>query len=225
MSHARPLVEQTADRLRDRIAAGEWPVGNRLPGETDLAKELGVGRSTVRESLRALTSEGLVQPRQGAGVFVMATEPVADWPTRLRKAAVADVHEVRLLIEVQAAALAAERRTPEDLDALDATLAAGHAAAHGADFALHAAVVRAAHNPVLADLFDELAPVLRQAALDLVDPPAPPTDDPGPAHAALVQAIRDGDATRAGKEVRAELERTLARLRGTGGATEGHLRG
>ncbi|MDG4857326.1 FCD domain-containing protein [Streptomyces sp. T-3] len=213
MPHARPLVEQTADRLRDRIAAGEWPVGTRLPGETLLAKDLGVGRSTAREALRALTGEGLVQPRQGAGVFVMATEPVEDWPTRLRKAAVADVLEVRLLIEVQAAALAAERRTSEDLDALDAALAAGPTAAHGADIALHAALVRAAHNPVLADLFDELTPALRQAALDLVDPPEPP-DDPGPAHAALVQAIRDGDAARAGKEVRAELELTLGRLRG-----------
>ncbi|MET9864714.1 GntR family transcriptional regulator, partial [Streptomyces sp. NPDC006386] len=91
-----PLVEQAAARLREQITGGHWPVGTKLPGETTLAKELGVGRSTVREALRALAGAGLVRPRQGAGVFVIATEPVEDWPTRLRRAAVTDVYEVRM---------------------------------------------------------------------------------------------------------------------------------
>ncbi|NUS27022.1 MAG: FadR family transcriptional regulator, partial [Streptomyces sp.] len=94
-----PLVEQAAERLRAQIAAGHWEVGSKLPGETTLARELGVGRSTVREALRALAGAGLVQPRQGAGVFVLATEPTADWPTRLRRAAVTDVYEVRMGLE------------------------------------------------------------------------------------------------------------------------------
>ena len=106
-----PLVEQAAARLREQIAAGEWPVGSRLPGETTLAASLGVGRSTVREALRALAGQGLVRPRQGAGVFVTATEPAADLGTRLRRAAVADVYEVRMMVETQAARLAAARRT------------------------------------------------------------------------------------------------------------------
>lgn len=73
-----PLVEQAAARLREQITGGAWPVGTRLPGETTLAKELGVGRSTVREALRALAGAGLVRPRQGSGVFVIATEPAED---------------------------------------------------------------------------------------------------------------------------------------------------
>ncbi|MER7970563.1 GntR family transcriptional regulator, partial [Streptomyces sp. NPDC096080] len=124
-----PLVEQAADRLRARITDGHWPVGTRLPGETTLAKELGVGRSTVREALRALAGAGLVRPRQGAGVFVIATAPAADWPTRLRRAAVTEVYEVRTAVEVHAARLAARRRTPADVTALQAALAARRAAA------------------------------------------------------------------------------------------------
>ncbi|MGW4705771.1 FadR/GntR family transcriptional regulator, partial [Streptomyces sp. NPDC004285] len=113
-----PLVEQAAERLREQIVGGQWPVGTKLPGETTLARELGVGRSTVREALRALAGAGLVQPRQGAGVFVIATRPAEDWPARLRRAAVTDVYEVRMLVEVEAARLAARRRTEEDVAAM-----------------------------------------------------------------------------------------------------------
>ncbi|NUR85201.1 MAG: FadR family transcriptional regulator, partial [Nonomuraea sp.] len=95
-----PLVEQATERLREQIVGGVWPVGTRLPGETTLARELGVGRSTVREALRALAGAGLVQARQGSGVFVISDAPVADWAAKLRRAAIADVYEVRMLVEV-----------------------------------------------------------------------------------------------------------------------------
>lgn len=166
-----PLVEQAAERLREQIACGAWPVGTKLPGETTLAASLGVGRSTVREALRALAGAGLVQPRQGAGVFVLATEPKEDWATQLRCAAVTDVYEVRMLIEVEAAHLAARRRTDEDVQALREALAGRRAAGRAdnaafvdADIALHAAVVAAAHNPVLTSLFTQFVPALRRGS-------------------------------------------------------------
>lgn len=218
-----PLVEQVAERLRARIADGSWAVGTRLPGETTLAAELGVGRSTVREALRALAGAGLVRPRQGSGVFVIATEPVEDWPTRLRRAAVTDVYEVRILVEVQAVRLAAARRTPEDVTALDAALAGRRAASAGddaafvdADIALHAAVVAAARNPVLADLFREFVPALREGLIEMLDLVGMREHDPNTgddAHAALVRAVADGDADMAGRVLREELEETLALLR------------
>ncbi|NKZ04321.1 FadR/GntR family transcriptional regulator [Actinomadura latina] len=218
-----PLVEQAAQRLRDQIAGGSWPVGTRLPGETTLAGELGVGRSTVREALRALAGAGLVQPRQGAGVFVIATEPDGNWPARLRRASVADVYEIRMMLEVRAAELAAERRTDDDLAALDTALAARDTAFAGpaieafidADIALHTAVVTAAHNPILADLFAEFAPVLRDGLLDLaalVDVRTSDTAHGRAAHAALVEAIRAGDPSAAGQIIKAELTQTLAVL-------------
>ncbi|MFE0328739.1 FadR/GntR family transcriptional regulator [Streptomyces sp. NPDC003753] len=218
-----PLVEQATDRLREQIAGGHWPVGTRLPGETTLAKELGVGRSTVREALRALAGAGLVQPRHGSGVFVIATEPVEDWPTRLRRAAVTDVYEVRMAVEVHAARLAAHRRTPDDITAIQAALerrrtasAADDEAFVDADIALHTAVVAAAHNAVLADLFADFTPALRECLVTMLsltglrDQDANTGDD---THAALVRAVADGDPEAAGAVLREELEGTLALLR------------
>ncbi|MEW2357766.1 FCD domain-containing protein [Spirillospora sp. NPDC029432] len=221
MLRPSPLVEQAAHNLRDRISAGEWPVGSRLPGETALAAELGVGRSTVREAIRVLAGAGLLRTRQGAGVFVVATEPAADWAARLRRASVADVYEIRMMIEVRAAELAAARRTDADLAAMDAALAGRRAAAGGpaepfvdADIAVHRAVVAAARNPLLTDLFAQFVPVLRDGLLELVriiDVRA--HEEPGAdAHAALVEAVRDRDPAAAGRAIGAELARTLAHL-------------
>ncbi|MFD0688762.1 FadR/GntR family transcriptional regulator [Actinomadura fibrosa] len=219
-----PLVEQAADRLRAQIADGTWPVGTRLPGETTLARDLDVGRSTVREALRALAGAGLVRARQGSGVYVIATEPREDWPARLRRASVADVYEIRMMLEVRAAELAAERRSADDLRALDAALAERDRAEAGpdtaafidADIALHTAVVAAAHNPVLTDLFGTFTPVLRDGLLDLarlVDVRRADAEHGRAAHAGLVAAVRDRDPEAAGRVIGAELRRTLAHLR------------
>ncbi|WP_031085196.1 FadR/GntR family transcriptional regulator [Streptomyces sp. NRRL WC-3549] len=218
-----PLVEQATERLRERIAGGAWPVGTKLPAETALAASLGVGRSTVREALRALAGAGLVRPRQGAGVFVIATEPEEDWATQLRRAAVTDVYEVRMLIEVEAAHLAALRRTDEDVRALEEALSGRRAAGRAdnaafvdADIALHAAVVAAAHNPVLTALFTQFVPALRTGLTDMLDLLALRTADPdhGDAdHAALVDAVVAGEPDRARRTLRDELAATLERLR------------
>ncbi|MFJ8751567.1 FadR/GntR family transcriptional regulator [Streptomyces sp. NPDC102441] len=221
---ASPLVEQATEQLREQITGGVWPVGTKLPGETTLAASLGVGRSTVREALRALAGAGLVQARQGAGVFVIAAEPKEDWAAQLRRAAVTDVYEVRIGIEVEAARLAGRRRTAGDVAGLTAALAgrraaadagAGDAAFVDADIALHAAVVAAAHNPVLSALFKEFVPTLRKGLIDMLELLDLRSGDPNhgdDGHAALVDAVVRGDGDAAGRTLREELEQTLARL-------------
>ncbi|WP_214327057.1 FadR/GntR family transcriptional regulator [Nonomuraea sediminis] len=226
-----PLVEQATRTLREQITGGAWPVGTKLPAETALAKTLGVGRSTVREALRALAGGGLVQARQGSGVFVIAASPVEDWASRLRRAAIADVYEVRMLVEVEAARLAARRRTPADADALRAALArrrdlaprpggpwttSSGVAFVDADVALHAAVVAAAHNPVLTDLFAEFVPAMRQGLIDLVDLLDVRTmeaDHGDEAHTTLVNAVITGAPDTAAQALHDELHRTLSHLR------------
>ncbi|MET8023331.1 FadR/GntR family transcriptional regulator [Streptomyces avermitilis] len=217
-----PLVEQATEHLRAQITEGEWAVGTKLPGETTLAKSLGVGRSTVREALRALVGAGLVQARQGAGVFVIATKPKEDWSTQLRQAAITDVYEVRMLVEVEAAQLAAQRRSDDDIAALHSALArrrdaanAGNAEFVEADIALHEAVVAAAHNPVLAGLFTEFVPVLQRRLLDLVELLNLRSDNPNhgdEGHTVLINAVVQGDAEAAGRALRDELKQTLALL-------------
>jgi DNA-binding FadR family transcriptional regulator len=212
-----PLVEQATEHLREQILGGRWPVGTRLPGETALAASLGVGRSTVREAVRALAEAGLVKSRQGAGVFVISTEPQEDFRARLRRAALAEVYEARAALEVQAARLAARRRTEEDVAAMVAALAArrvasgqGDAAFVDADIALHAAIVAGAGNSVLADLFAEFAAVLREAPASLSALLGLREADP----AAVVSAIASGDGLEAAGLLSAEFSATLTRLRG-----------
>ncbi|WP_069167281.1 FadR/GntR family transcriptional regulator [Nocardia altamirensis] len=204
-----PLAAQAAELLLARIKDGEWPLGHRLPGETTLAAQLGVGRSTLREAIRELAGKGVLDSRQGAGVFVTALDPKDDWNVVLRRATIASVIEARIAIEAEAAALAAQRRTPADLRALRRALVAREA--HGepvaehvdADMAFHRAVLLAAHNEVLTQLFDSFLPRLRLAMIDmLLLRPVPSESADHAAHAQLVEAIAARDSTAA-----AELSR------------------
>ena len=169
-----PLAEQAADLLLERVRAGEWPLGSKLPGENTLGPQLGVGRSTVREAIRRLAGQGVLATRQGAGVFVASLDIVEDWSVAVRKADINSVLEARIAVEVEATALAAQRRTPAELRAI--RRAAGERAAArsdvethvDADVAFHRAIVAAAHNPILVDLFDSFTPRSRQAMIELL---------------------------------------------------------
>src|SRR6202034_1002936 len=110
-----PLVDLAVSQLREQVLSRQWPVGGRLPAETELAQRLEVGRSTVREAIRALVHAGLLETRQGSGTYVRSLTPGADWEARLRRAAVLEAYEVREALEVQAARLAASRRTEADV--------------------------------------------------------------------------------------------------------------
>ncbi len=147
-----PLADQAAELLLERVRAGTWALGEKLPGETTLAPQLGVGRSTVREAIRQLAGRGVLASRQGAGVFVTALDAPEDWDAVLRKAGIAAVIEARIAIETEAAALAAVRRTPADLRSIRRALADRGAQRSDieshvdADTAFHRTIVAASHN-------------------------------------------------------------------------------
>lgn len=222
------LADRAAQLLIDRIGAGEWALGERLPGETTLALQLGIGRSTVREAIRQLAGRGVLVTRQGAGVFVAALEPRDDWDEVLRRADILAVIETRTAIESEAAALAARRRTPADARALRRALSArgvsrpergesdpralieGHV---DADLALHRAIVAAAHNTVLAELFDALTPRLRQAMVDMLRMRGAFGDaEDHAAHEQLVDAVVRGDSVAAAALSREHLAGLAAAL-------------
>ena len=214
-----PLADQAADALLARIRAGEWTLGERLPGETTLAPQLGVGRSTVREAIRQLAGRGVLQSRQGAGVFVTALDVPEDWDAVLRRAGIVSVIEARTAIESEAAALAAERRTPTELRALRRALqaravpAATIEAHVDADTAFHRAVVAAAHNDILSELFDGFVPRSREAMVQLLRlRPAPDAAADHDAHAALVDAIARQDPEAAARQSRGHLASLKTRL-------------
>ena len=216
-----PLVELAVSQLREQVLSGQWPVGARLPAETELAQRLEVGRSTIREAVRALVHAGLLETRQGSGTYVRSVTAGGSWEPRLRRAAVLEVYEVRQALDVQAARLAAGRRTDADLAALHECLAERQLArARGrdasfveSDLAFHRSVVAAAHNDLLAEMFDSFAAVVREALIAVVSDRG--LDDVGadPAHAALAAAIEAGDAAAAEQATRDHLDPTAAVLR------------
>ncbi len=169
-----PLADQAADLLLAKIRSKQWSLGAKLPGETTLATQLGVGRSTIREAIRQLAGKGVLETRQGAGVFVTALDITEEWDTVLQRAGIVAVIEARIAIEAEAATYAAERRTPQALRAIRKALKdrqKNHENTESyvdADMRFHRAIVEAADNPVLLELFDSFVPRLRQAMIEML---------------------------------------------------------
>lgn len=196
------LSEQVADQLRRRIADGEFPVGSLIPTEAELTHELGVSRNSVREALRSLVHVGLLGARAGYGTFVLATSEVA--PTlarRLDHEQATDVAEVRLLLEREAARLAAIRRTPEQLDRLRSAATQrieqiGRPGYESADIEFHRLLLEASGNALLAELYrgvggnEQALLATRSAADDAAESGQSAIDD---AHGEIVEAVAAGD--------------------------------
>jgi DNA-binding FadR family transcriptional regulator len=213
----RKVSELVVERLSERIARGEWPVGSRIPPEPELVAELGVGRNTVREAVRALEHAGVLEPRRGDGTYVRAADGLdAALARRARTTDAFHVLEVRGILERGAARAAAERDDDDALVRLDAALAAQVAAREAdedafqaADVAFHAEVVRAAGNPLLADLYDGLDHALVRT-FPTGEQRRHHRDVPG--HEEVVAAIRAGDADAAEGAVAATIDAVRAQL-------------
>jgi DNA-binding FadR family transcriptional regulator len=210
------LIEQVIEQLRDQITSGEWGVGARIPTESELAQLTATSRNTVREAVQSLVHAGLLERRQGSGTYVLAASELAGAVSRrVAGASQLDVLEVRRTLEVGAARMAATRRTAEDVEDLRALLTQ-RAAARGAglvdeevdhDVALHLRIVRAAHNPVLSDLYDNLIQALAENVRRNVETDAVVDDEN---HAGMVEAIIDGDADRAAESAARFLDQLIA---------------
>ncbi|MEI2414647.1 FadR/GntR family transcriptional regulator [Orrella sp. JC864] len=150
------LTDVLIKALSDRLDRKLYRPGERLPSERALCQEFNVSRTVVREAVASMRLSGRLISRPGLGLYV-AQE--ADAPVDFVVPPAADerwalhIMELRLAIEVQAAGLAAERRTPQDLadivQAFDAFAVSGAdmATAIEADLAFHTAIARASHNP------------------------------------------------------------------------------
>lgn len=172
------LTETVAEQLREAVSAME--PGERVPSERELTRDLGVGRSTVREALNGLAQMGLVEIRHGQGVFVVEREDGEDGAEALRRALMKGVTreflEARLVVEVQVARLAAERRTDADLQRIEETIEALEGArdasteeALGPATQFNQAVADAAHNEVLAGVEESFVSLMLERAPGLYE--------------------------------------------------------
>lgn len=213
------LVEQVIDQLREAVTAGEWPIGHRIPTEPELSAQLGVGRNTVREAVRALAHTGILEVRQGDGTYVRATSEVSGAIRRLCGTELREVLHVRRLLEVEGARLAATARTEEDLAELRVLLNRRDTdwdegrlddfARSDAEF--HQVVVRCGHNGLLLELYRGLMEAITASV-------ASTSDNPEHAemirHRELVDAIEARDAGRAAEEAAGFLDELIARAEG-----------
>lgn len=163
-------AQQAAERLYNQIVVEKRPApGEKLPNEVELSQALGVSRATLREALRTLAAQGVLEVRRGKGTFVSERAgQVEDYGfSRLDKVRgqLRDLFELRSIFEPRAARLACRRASEEELaEILDKGAAAERCIREGrdrteADRAFHAAIVRAAHNEFLL----RLLPMIHQA--------------------------------------------------------------
>ncbi len=154
------LYQELARSLTAELASGRYTVGDRLPAERELATEHGVSRPTVREAIIALEVQGFVEVRIGSGAYVKRIPGKDDKPDFNITAF--ELTEARLLIEGEAAALAATQITDAELAALEqliAAIAAENRSGGGqeeADRAFHLAIARATRNTAIFNAVEEL---------------------------------------------------------------------
>lgn len=167
----RTLVEQIVAQLEQLIENGTWPVGERIPAEPELVKELGVSRNTIREAIHALIHAGMLRTRQGDGTYVCSASSLTPVLTRrLERSKLSETLEVRSALEQEGARLAALRRTPEDIARIRAAYeecirseAKGDFEGYiRADYDFHREIIAAAHNSILSDLYDSISEAVQQ---------------------------------------------------------------
>ena len=218
------LSDQLYGQVFEQITAGKLKVGDQLPSEMEISERFGVSRPVVREALMRLRADGLITSHQGLGTFV-SHQPQPRVKTLAKAQDIASYlrcQEVRIALEGDAARLAAERHTEEQMTTL---LAAHEAFAEGvrsgkltpeADLAFHAAIAQASgndfHASLLESIHDAMTGLMRltlgltravsrkraQAVLD--------------EHVAIVEAIRARDAEEARTAMQFHLTQARRRL-------------
>jgi GntR family transcriptional repressor for pyruvate dehydrogenase complex len=168
------LAEQVAEQLSDQIAEGRWKPGEKLPSEAELCTALRIGRSTLREALKSLAFVGMVQMRPGEGTYVIEESRLLIDRIMARGSLktdqeLQDVGEVRLILEGEIAALAAERAEPEDLERLESimgemtrSLESGGRDYVDFDVEFHLAISQCAKNQMLYELLSPIRGVLTE---------------------------------------------------------------
>jgi GntR family transcriptional regulator, transcriptional repressor for pyruvate dehydrogenase complex len=162
----KSLTGELVERLTEEITKGRLTPGDKLPTEAEMIRSFGVSRTVVREAIASLRAVGMVDSRQGSGVYVardlMARPFLIDPNGLISIAGAVQVMELRMSVEIEAAGLAAQRRTEvqrarieRTLGAFDRAVAKGDAAVD-ADFAFHCAIAEATGNPYFARFLEFL---------------------------------------------------------------------
>jgi GntR family transcriptional regulator, transcriptional repressor for pyruvate dehydrogenase complex len=222
------LSETVVAAIRKQLQAGDIQPGQKLPTEGQLTETFGVSRTVVREALAKLAADGLVEPRQGAGVFViehistMFGALAADMGSK--DSIALNVLEVRLAIEIESAGLAAIRRNAAQEAAIQEAffeferLLLSSEPTGPADLAFHRAIASATNNPFYVEMLDVLG--RRAIPCDVTSPWSTELAQSDAyqrglqdEHLVILNAITSGDAESAREAMRAHLSASQQRYR------------
>lgn len=215
------LKKQILQKIDDKV----YLPGERIPSESDLCAEFGVSRTVVREAVASLRADGVLKSRQGIGVFVddaprlqpFEISPIPDDAVQ----EILHILELRLSVELEAAAMAAERRSQTQLEqianALEKLRAEGSGQSGPMDFDFHLAIARATNNPYfekfLTFLGPQIIPRLRINAIGSGAQSGAYHDKLQEEHRAILEAIEKQDSAGARDAMRRHLSGSLTRYR------------
>lgn len=197
------LVDQTEEQIYQFIITTPYEIGEKLPNEFELAQRFGVGRSTIREAVKALAGKHIVDIRHGSGTFVIGWTPTDLDPLGLSKVQdklqlAFDLVNVRLLLEPSIAEMAAINATAEDVEAIlfqcDETerLIRADETYISTDIAFHSAIAKASGNMVI----EQLIPIIDTAVMMFVNVTHKKlTEETVKTHRMVTQAIAAHDST------------------------------
>jgi GntR family transcriptional regulator, transcriptional repressor for pyruvate dehydrogenase complex len=211
------LVDRVVESIKEQILSERLAVGTKLPPEREFADRLGVSRTVVREAVRVLAAAGLLETRHGVGTTVRAVsrEDVVK-PLNLflrtwgQDVSLAHLHQVRSLLEVENAGLAAEQASEEDIQDLRRIVAEMESAKDDpALFAMrdsdfHRRLAQTTHNPLLTLLLDSIHDLMVEVR-ELVARESGLVERVMPAHVELLECVEMRDAKRARQTMRAHL--------------------
>ena len=157
----RTLAQEVAERLIQGIIDDEYAIGEKLPIEPELMKIYGVGRSSIREAIKILSIKGVLSVQQGVGTFVTSKNVQESLETKIDKAEIEEVYEVRSVLDSKIAAKAAIHRSDKDLKTMKMYLdlrkkLAGENQAlecYQADINFHISIAEACGNALLKEIY------------------------------------------------------------------------
>jgi GntR family transcriptional repressor for pyruvate dehydrogenase complex len=220
------VVDDIIGQIKGLLRRNRFTAGTRLPSERDLARKLGVSRPSVREALRTLEQLGVLDTRQGSGTQVATSgsrllKTPLEFLLMLDQPTIAEVHETRALLEIHLAGRAAERRTDEDLRAMEQAMAemrAHLARPHEVtdpDVRFHGAIATAAHNRLLERMMHCIQENIR-SLIDAAWPGNRSMRSSHESHEKILRAIRRREAAAARRAMTEHMDITREELRRVG---------
>lgn len=219
------VAGETVERIAEMIRSGQYGPGDRLPSERQLAQQLQVSRTSVREALSRLETLGLLEGRHGLGTFVKVPSSeiiqASLFPHILSdKKTLEKVFEIREIIEVEAAARAAKRATSYHLSSMrrwveEMETCIARSNVDGivtADVEFHRQVIIATGNQILVDLMDSIADLLRAMRRDSIKLPELLSEQTA-GHRAILAEIEAGRSQGAARAMRDHLRSVILHVK------------